>query len=484
MGICMKTRFLPLLASLTFLAASIPVDAEAAPPPNILFIMVDDLGPEWISSYGAELIKTPRIDALASGGMSFQNAYSMPQCTPTRATLLTGQYPFRHGWCNHWDVPRWGAGCHFDWKHNTSFATVLKPAGYVSCVVGKWQINDFRVQPLALKHHGFDHWCMWTGYESHNPPSGNRYWDPYIYTDRTPSKTYEGQFGPDIYTDYLINFMKENRDRPMLMYFPMALTHGPLVHTPDHPDAKTKEQKHRAMVLYTDKLVGRLVDTLDELQIREKTYVFFTTDNGTSGGIRGRMDGREVRGGKAKLTENGPRQPFIVNCPGQVPAGIRTDTLTDFTDMLPTFAELAGVRLQKDMQLDGYSIARVIQGKRKDTARTWMLAMGFGGAALDEKGVRPRQEFTDRVIRDKRYKVFVINARITRLHDLQRDPVEEVNLVASTDPEHQAALRRFQAILESFPEKDARPRYDPTPPQPWDRKPAETVPRNKKGTVD
>ena len=75
-----------------------------------------------------------------------------------------------------------------------------------------------------------------------------------------------------------------------------------------------------------------------------------------------------------------------------------------------------------------------------------MLAMGFGGAALDEKGVRPRQEFTDRVIRDKRYKVFVINARITRLHDLQRDPVEEVNLVASTDPEHRAALRRFQAI--------------------------------------
>ena len=480
----MKTRALPLLAGLAILATSVSVDADVTPPPNILFIMVDDLGPEWISSYGAELITTPRIDALAAGGMSFQNAYSMPQCTPTRATLLTGQYPFRHGWCNHWDVPRWGAGCHFDWKHNTSFATVLNPAGYVSCVVGKWQINDFRVQPLALKHHGFDHWCMWTGYESQNPPSGNRYWDPYIYTDKTPSKTYQGQFGPDIYTDYLINFMKENRDRPMLMYFPMALTHGPLVHTPDHPDAKTKEEKHRAMVLYTDKLVGRLVDTLDELQIRENTYIFFTTDNGTSGGIRGRMDGREVRGGKAKLTENGPRQPFIVNCPGQVPAGTSTDTLTDFTDMLPTFAELAGVKLKEDMQLDGYSIARVIQGKRKDTARKWMLAMGFGGAALDAKGVRPRQEFTDRVIRDKRYKVFVINAQITRLHDLQQDPVEEVNLVASTDPEHRAALRRFQGILESFPEKDARPRYDPTPPQPWDRKPSEAVPRKKKGTVD
>ena len=159
----MKLRFLSLCAGLVVLSQGLPMEATAADPPNILFIMVDDLGPEWISSYGAELIKTPRIDKLASGGMSFQNAYSMPQCTPTRATLLTGQYPFRHGWCNHWDVPRWGAGCHFDWKHNTSFATVLKPAGYVSCVVGKWQINDFRVQPLALKNHGFDHWCMWTG---------------------------------------------------------------------------------------------------------------------------------------------------------------------------------------------------------------------------------------------------------------------------------------------------------------------------------
>ena len=476
----MKTPALLQLALFTFLALCCPLNARTEQPPNILFIMVDDLGPEWISSYGAELIKTPRIDSLASGGMSFLNAYSMPQCTPTRATLLTGQYPFRHGWCNHWDVPRWGAGCSFDWKHNTSFATVLKPAGYVSCVVGKWQINDFRVQPMALRHHGFDRWCMWTGYESQNPPSGNRYWDPYIYTDKTPSKTYEGKFGPDIYTDYLIHFMKENRDRPMLMYFPMALTHGPLVHTPDHPDATTKEEKHRAMVLYTDKLVGRLVDTLDDLQLRENTYIFFTTDNGTSGGVRGRMDGREVRGGKAKLTENGPRQPFIVNCPGRVPAGTTTETLTDFTDMLPTFAELAGVKVPREMQLDGYSIARVLQGKRKDTARTWMLAMGFGAASLDERGVRPRQDFTDRVIRDKQYKVFVINAQITRLHDLKEDPVEAVNLVTSAEPEHQAALQRFQGILESFPETDARPRYDPTPPQPWDRTPADATPKKNK----
>jgi len=94
--------------------------------PNIVFIMVDDLGKEWISAYGAENIETPHVDHLAETGMKFTNAYSMPQCTPTRVTLLTGQYPFRHGWTNHFDVPRWGSGAHFDPERNASFARVLR----------------------------------------------------------------------------------------------------------------------------------------------------------------------------------------------------------------------------------------------------------------------------------------------------------------------------------------------------------------------
>ena len=145
-----------LLATLLLLATAAS-EASAEPRKlNILFIMVDDLGPEWISACGSESIKTPHIDSLATGGLRFLNAYSMPQCTPTRATLLTGQYPFRHGWCNHWDVPRWGAGCHFDPKHNMSFARIMKTAGYSTAIAGKWQINDFRVQPDILNQHGFD----------------------------------------------------------------------------------------------------------------------------------------------------------------------------------------------------------------------------------------------------------------------------------------------------------------------------------------
>ena len=277
--------------------------AQAVEKPNIVFIMVDDLGKEWIGCYGADNIETPHIDALAEGGMKFHNCYSMPQCTPTRATLLTGQYPWRTGWTNHWDVPRWGVG-YFDWQKYTTFATLMKSAGYATAIAGKWQINDFRLEPEALKKHGFDDWCVWTGYEAGNPASAERYWDAYVHT-REGSKTYQGKFGPDLYTDFLIDFAKQHRDEPLMLYFPMALTHGPLVHTPHQPQASSKADKHTAMVEYTDHLVGRLVQAFEELGLRERTIFVFTTDNGTSGSLRGTIAGQRPSGGKASNYEGG-----------------------------------------------------------------------------------------------------------------------------------------------------------------------------------
>ena len=104
--------------------------------PNILFILIDDLGKEWISFHGAELVKTPHIDELARTGMVFENAYSMPQCTPSRITLLTGQYPWRNGWVNHYDVPRLGHGGRFDPEMNPSFAK--KSEGCRICHLYRW----------------------------------------------------------------------------------------------------------------------------------------------------------------------------------------------------------------------------------------------------------------------------------------------------------------------------------------------------------
>lgn len=112
----------------------------AAPRPNILFIMVDDLGKEWISSYGAEGIRTPNIDKLAATGMKFNNAWCMPQCTPTRVTLLTGQYPFRHGWTNHWDVPRWGGGGPLRRKEEHDLCQ--RTAGSGLCHLRRGQVAD------------------------------------------------------------------------------------------------------------------------------------------------------------------------------------------------------------------------------------------------------------------------------------------------------------------------------------------------------
>ena len=417
----LTTVFTLTFASLLSVAADKP-----AAKPNIIFIMVDDLGKEWISCYGASDVKTPNIDSLAANGMKFHNAYSMPQCTPSRATLLTGKYPWRNGFVNHWDVPRWGVG-YFDWKHprNMTFARLMKKAGYKTCAVGKWQINDFRLEPQAMKKHGFDDWAMWTGYETGVTASAKRYQDPYINTPEG-SKTYKGKFGPDIYTDKLISFMKQHRNKPMCLYFPMALTHTPLVATPDEPEARTPLQKQQAMVRYTDKLVGCLVKAIDDLGIRKRTIIIFTTDNGSTGKITGTLNGHKIKGGKAKKSENGVCQPFIVNCPGLVPEGSETTALTDFSDLLPTFVELGGGKVPGDIKIDGISIAPVILGKTRDSNRKWIMALGHGKAKLDKDGVRGVKDFASRVIRDKRFKVWVSDQKkITHLHDLTNDPREE-----------------------------------------------------------
>ena len=457
--------FLTVLFHAGFLFSEQPTNQK----PNILFIMLDDLGKEWISCYGAEDIETPNIDALAAGGMKFNNAYSMPQCTPSRATLLTGKYPFRNGYVNHWDVPRWGIG-YFDWKHkeNTTFARLMKDLGYKTCAAGKWQINDFRVEPQVMKKHGFDDWAMWTGFETGNPASAERYQDPYINTPEG-SKTYKGKFGPDIYTDYIIQFMKNHTEDPMCLYLPMALPHGPLVVTPDEPKASSKMDRHKAMVRYIDKLIGKLVKALEELAIRDKTILIFTTDNGSTGSITGTLKGTKVKGAKAKEVEAGVCAPFIVNCPGLVPSGKVTNALTDFSDLLPTFIELGGGKVPEDFLVDGLSIAPVILGKENDSKRKWIMALGLGPAKIDQNGVKPRDPFISRVIRDKKFKVWVSNQKeIIRLHDLTEDPWEQTNLIDSTEEAHKKAIRKFKKVLASVPDKDARPLYTPRAQNPWD----------------
>lgn len=465
-----RRKFIGSMTAAGVAGLAMRVDGNGASrQPNIIFILADDLGKEWVSAYGADMIETPNLDKLADTGMLFENAYCMPQCTPTRATFMTGLYPFNHGWVNHWDVPRWGAGAHFDHNKNNSIAKLMREAGYATAISGKWQINDFRVQPNVLDEIGFDDWCMWTGYETGNPPSSERYHDPYVHT-RAGSRTYEGKFGPDLYTDFLIEFMRENKDRPMFLYYAMCLPHTPLVATPAEPEARTDMQKHKAMVRYIDHLVGRIVQSLDDMGIREDTILIFTSDNGSTRRITGTIDGRRVRGAKSQLNEPGLCMPFIVNGPGIVPSGVVTDALTDFTDLLPTFVDLAGKELPPDVEVDGISIAPLLRGEAEDTPREWIMGMGGRPAALRDGRVRTKHDFTARAIRDKRFKLVVEHGgQPSELYDLKKDPAESENLLGSENEIHARAKKRLLGFIRQMPEKDASPIYEPLPAQPWDR---------------
>ena len=170
------------------------------------------------------------------------------------------------------------------------------------------------------------------------------------------------------------------------------------------------------------------------------------------------------------MDEAGTAIPFIVVGPTVAP-GTVTDALIDFTDLAPTFAELAGVTLPKEHTLDGHSFAPLLLGEADDSPRDWILSMGGRPAKLRDGRVVPAQAYDDRVLRDERYKVWVdTDGKITRLHDMQDDPWEQTNLIGSTEQDHTAALARFEKILATFPAEDATPAYRENPAQPWDRK--------------
>jgi arylsulfatase A-like enzyme len=440
--------------------------------PNIVLILIDDLGKEWISCYGAQDIVTPNIDALAEEGLKFNAAYCMPQCTPSRVTLLTGQYPFRHGWVNHWDVPRWGGGAHFDESINPSLGIEMKKLGYRTCIAGKWQIDDFRVEPKALLNNGFEDFCMWTGYETGVPSSGERYWDPYLFT-KDGSRTYTGQFGPDVFRSFIDKFIRENRNHPFFVYYPMVLTHTPLITTPDDLETlATDLEKHKAMVRYTDKIVGQLLATLDELSLRNNTMVILTTDNGSTRAITGNRNGVEVKGAKSMTSEAGVCIPFIVSWPGSLAKPGETEALIDFTDLFPTLIEAAGGDYKSSKyKIDGQSFYPLLTASENYKPRKWIMSMGGGNQArLTNNGVENQYVFRDRVIRNQRYKLYIDSQKEAQsLYDLIRDPEEINDILDSLDMGNVSnEIEDLLQAVTSFPDRDNEPRYQPNPPQSWD----------------
>lgn len=419
----MKSHLHFVTSAIAFLLA-IPLSAEDRP--NIILIVVDDIGRDWVSCYGAQN-QTPNIDRLAEQGVRFETAWCTPIGTPTQVTLLTGQYPFRHGWTRHYDVPRWG-GEGLSWIKFTTFARVLRDAGYATAVGGKWQINHLGKQPQALKQHGFDEHCVWTGVESERSASENRYWMGHITTNGH-RRTVE--YAPDTINQFLIDFIARQKEGPFLVYCPMLLADGPHSTTPankDNPPAE-KSALYAGNVSYMDKLVGKLVSAVDRFGHRDNTLIVFTSDNGSA--VAGTLNDTPYPNGKGRPADNGAHVPFIVQAPFLTKGSRASRDLVDFTDLYPTFLELADTKAPTNVKLDGQSFVPSLRGSDDPfEKRNWIYS----------------QLGSFRMIRDWHH----IVDNQGSFHDLDKDPLQQSE-VTPLDKQAPHRRRRLQMILDRFP---------------------------------
>jgi arylsulfatase A-like enzyme len=423
----MKPAIFSLTLSLTLLSS-----AFADERPNIIFIMVDDMGRDWVSCYGAKH-QTPNIDRLAKQGVRYETAWCTPICTPTRVTLLTGQYPFRHGWIQHYDVPRWG-GEGLSWNGFTTFARVLRDAGYATAIGGKWQINHLGKQPDALKRHGFDEHCVWTGVEAERQETEKRFWNGHIMTN---GRRETAAYGPDAISNFLIEFIRRNKEGPFLVYYPMLLTHGPHTTTPlnkaDPPEGKPA--LYAGNVTYMDHLVGKLVQAVDDAGLRKNTLIVFTGDNGSASA--GVLNNEPYPKGKGRQADWGAHVPFIVRAPFLTEGGRVSRDLIDFTDLYPTFLELAKATPPDQVKLDGKSFVASLRGSEDPfDKRSWIYAQ-LG-------------EF--RMVRDWHH---ILDSN-GNFHDLDKDPRQE-HEVSPLDKIAPGRRQRLQMIFDRFPKNAKAP---------------------------
>ncbi len=369
---------LPLLvlALQWFAPVSRPVAAEPSRP-NILLIMIDDLGWMDLHCQGNDRLETPNIDRLAGQGMRFTDAYAAaPVCSPTRAAVLTGLAPARLKITNHIpDQPRFTPKDakllpakmldHLPLEHVT-IAERLKAAGYATGFFGKWHLAGSRVPNKQgqgdLRYYperqGFD--INLGGTAMGGPFS---FFDPYNLHNLPPRRT--GQYMPDRFADEVIQFVEKNRKQPFLAFLWNYTVHWPM-EAPQPLVDKYKQRtdlgpldpRYAAMIEALDSSIGRIVAKLDELQLADDTLVIFTSDNGAFGGV---ADNRPLRAAKGYLYEGGIRVPLIVRWPGVVRPATECATPVISMDFFPTILEAVGLKPDEQTPLDGESLLPLLR---------------------------------------------------------------------------------------------------------------------------
>lgn len=457
--------FLGLLLTLLCVA-----QAQAATQPNILLIYVDDLGYGDLGSYGHPVIKTPNIDALANGGLRLTNYYAPSAlCSPSRAGLLTGRYPYRSG------IKSWIPEGSDNYLHDEeiTLAEILKSVGYATAHIGKWHLNsdlgsDTEPQPTDQ---GFDYFYGHNAFQiptNHNPTN--------IFRNRVSLGMQNG-YTADLYADESIEWIKNrDQDKPFFLYLSMAephttfenpaeynqmysdFTEGTIVPIESGGPVPPKDRlvprgpgEYYANITYMDSQLGRVLQALDDLGLEDDTVVVFASDNGpvtsawlqwyetnaygSTGGFRGR---------KHFLYEGGIKVPAIIRYPGVTRPGSSSDELVLGTDIFTTLVKIGGGEIPQDRPIDGIDIGPMLGGDSlPDRAVFWSLSS------------HGELEFA---VRHGSWKLLFDRDHVPReLYDLAEDPLEFFNLLGENAAIVQQLSKFFTDMLTSIENDPLRP---------------------------
>jgi len=432
------TPMVGLMALSTMAQAQAPAagKVKSNDKPNVVFILADDMGYECSGVYGGPY-ETPNIDAMAEEGIRFSYAFSQPLSTPSRVELMTGRY-------NHKNY------CDFGFLNHDqhTFGNLAREAGYKTAIVGKWQLGNNTALP---DHFGFDNYCLWQ-LRYIRSAGAERYSNALIEADGRILPKDEMIYGPDVFINYIDNFISENKDDPFFLYYPMALIHDPFVSTPDSDDWLTNpDGRHKSdtcyfddMVRYCDKNLGRVIDILKKNGVYDNTLVIFTGDNGTNKKIFTTMkNGEVIQGGKGETTDFGTHVAMLATYGDRQGKPAVCSDLIDFTDVMPTIAQAMGVKVPAEWDTDGRSFLPQILGK-KGNPRKWVFVhydSFFQGPDKPQKNAK-------RFIRDHQYKLYSTG----EFYDVQNDIKEENPIPAGKGDKKAEKVRRYlQSELDKFP---------------------------------
>jgi arylsulfatase A len=336
---------------------------------NIIIILEDDIGYEIPTYTGGQSYNTPVMNSLAQSGMQFAHCYASAMCSPSRVMLLTGKYGFRN--YKDWSI--------LDTSQRT-IANMLHNAGYATCVSGKWQLDGGNA---SIHKFGFDKYSIFDPFNE-LPRSNDsienkyRYKNPTIYQANTylPDSLTNGKYSDDMFTNYACNFIDTNKAKPFFLYFSFSECHEPFMPPPNNPDYvwwdplndKGTKTYFPFMVSYMDSKINRIINKVSALGLQNKTVIFILSDNGTPTAISSVYNGRKITGSKKETTEFGVHVPLIVWGAGVLPNSINRN-IVDFTDFLPTIANLTNVSSLK-YQSDGQSFSAQLADPGL-AGRTW-----------------------------------------------------------------------------------------------------------------